>query len=85
MDEAARREMEARVQRIFLERMQFDVPSPQADLFDSGVVDSLSFVELLVHLEEEFGQRIELEELDLDDFRTVAKIARVLSPNGNGP
>lgn len=85
MDEAARRELEARVQRIFLERMQFDVPSPQADLFDSGVVDSLSFVELLVHLEEEFGKRIELEELDLDDFRTVAKIARVLSPNGNGP
>lgn len=84
MDEAARRDMESRVQRIFLERMQFDVPSPQADLFDSGVVDSLSFVELLVHLEEEFGQRIELEALDLDDFRTVAKIARVLSPNGDG-
>lgn len=85
MDEAGRHELEARVQRIFIERMQFDVPSPQADLFDSGVVDSLSFVELLVHLEEEFGKRIELEELDLDDFRTVAKIARVLSPNGDGP
>ena len=85
MDEAARRQLETRVQRIFLERMQFDVPSVEEDLFDSGVVDSLSFVELLVHLEEEFGKRIEIEKLDLDDFRTVAKIARVLSPNGNGP
>lgn len=85
MDETVRRQVEARVQRIFLERMQFDVPSPEEDLFEAGVVDSLSFVELMVHLEEEFGKRIELEELDLDDFRTVARIARVLSPNGDGP
>lgn len=85
MDEGVQSRLETRVQRIFLEQMQFDVPSVEEDLFDSGVVDSLSFVELLVHLEEEFGRRIDIEELDLDDFRTVAKIARVLSPNGNGP
>ncbi|MFP3942047.1 MAG: phosphopantetheine-binding protein [Thermoanaerobaculia bacterium] len=85
MDEVALHRLEMRVQRIFLERMQFDVHSVEEDLFDSGVVDSLSFVELLVHLEEEFGTRIEIEELDLDDFRTISKIARVLSPNGNRP
>lgn len=85
MDEVARHRLEMRVQRILLERMQFEVHSVEEDLFDSGVVDSLSFVELLVHLEEEFGKRIELEDLDLDDFRTVARIARVLSPNGDGP
>lgn len=85
MDEAARRRVESRVQRIFLERMQFDVPSPEEDLFESGVVDSLSFVELLMHIEEEFGKRVELEELDVDDFRTVQKIAGVLSRNGDGP
>jgi len=78
-------EAEARVQRIFRERMALDVPSADADLFESGLVDSLTFVELLVHLEEEFGRRISLDELELEDLRSVGRIAHLMSRNGSGP
>lgn len=78
-------EAQARVQAIFRDRMEVDVPSADTDLFASGLVDSLTFVELLVHLEEEFGRRISLDELELEDLRSIERIARVMSRNGSGP
>ena len=78
-------EAQARVQAIFRDRMEVEVPSADTDLFESGLVDSLTFVELLVHLEEEFGRRISLDELELEDLRSIDRIARVMSRNGSGP
>jgi len=78
-------EAQARVQAIFRDRMEVEVPSSDTDLFESGLVDSLTFVELLVHLEEEFGRRISLDELELEDLRSIDRIARVMSRNGSGP
>lgn len=74
------------VRRILRERMAVEVPAPDTDLFASGLVDSLAFVELLVGIEEELGQRIALDRMELDDLRTVDRIARLLvSRNGDGP
>ncbi len=73
------------VRRILRERMAVEVPAPDTDLFASGLVDSLAFVELLVGIEEELGQRIALDRMELDDLRTVERIARLLvSSNGHG-
>lgn len=75
-----------RIERILRERMAVEVPAPDTDLFDSGLVDSLAFVELLVGIEEELGQRIALAEIELDDLRSTDRIARLLvSRNGAGP
>lgn len=60
---------------IFLERLNVTVPSLDADLLASGVLDSLALVELLVQLEARYGIQISLERLDFDDFRSVATIA----------
>jgi acyl carrier protein len=78
-------EAQARVRAIFRDRMEVEVPSADTDLFESGLVDSLTFVELLVHLEEEFGRRVSLDELELEDLRSIDRIARVMSRNGSGP
>lgn len=64
-----------RVQRLFVETLNTSAPSPDADLIDSGILDSLALVELLFALEREFGVAIPLEELDIDTFRTVSSIA----------
>lgn len=78
-------EAQERVARILRDEMYLDVPAPDVDLFASGALDSLTFVELLVHLEEEFGKPISLEELELEDLQTVEKIALFLSSNGHHP
>jgi acyl carrier protein len=74
-----------RVQRLVEAQVQVEIPSQSTDLFETGTLDSLSLVELLVRLEEEFGTRIRLDELELSDLRSIASIARLLSrSNGHG-
>ena len=67
--------VETAVGRLFAERLDVEVPSPQTDLFESGILDSLRFVELLAALEETFGMRVSVEELEIDDFRSLSRIA----------
>jgi D-alanine--poly(phosphoribitol) ligase subunit 2 len=64
-----------RVQRLFVETLNLQVPSPDTDLIEGGLLDSLALVELLFALEREFAVTIALEELDIDSFRTVNRIA----------
>jgi|SRR5581483_12211101 len=67
-----------RVTAIFREKMHLGDVLPDTDLFESGALDSLGFVGLLVHLEEAFGFQVPLAELELDDFRTVTQIAALV-------
>jgi acyl carrier protein len=69
----------ARVARLFAERLEVEVPTPDTDLFDTGILDSLRFVELLAVLEETFGVRVAVEELEIDDFRNLSRIADFLA------
>jgi acyl carrier protein len=68
-------ELEGRVQRILRERMNVEEPDVTADLFASGALDSLSLVELLLAIGDEFGVEIPIEELELEDFRSIRSIA----------
>lgn len=63
---------------LFAESFHLDVPSPDTDLLDSGILDSLQFVELLYQLERHFGLQLKIEEIDLDDLRSLARIARLV-------
>lgn len=67
--------LQQEITRIFAETLSLEVPSPETDLFDSGLLDSLSFVELLARLETRFGTKVSLEDLEIDRFRSVARIA----------
>jgi len=73
------RDLEARITHLFAERLEVEVPSPDLDLFQAGVVDSLMFVKLLAILEEQFGFRLAVDELEIDDFRSVRHIARFVA------
>jgi len=67
---------------LFAESFHVEVPSSDTDLLETGILDSFQFVELLFELEQRFGFRIKIEEIDLDDLRTLSRIARLVAANG---
>jgi len=70
--------LEDRIANVFVERLHTQVPSPSTDFIESGVIDSLMFVELIAHLEQEFSIKIPLNDLDLNHFRSVAGIGEFI-------
>ena len=64
---------------LFTEKLHIEVPSIDTDLLETGALDSLTFVDLLVQLEQEFGIRLSLEDLEIEDFRPIARIAPFVS------
>jgi acyl carrier protein len=70
--------MQESVTSLFHDELQVEVPSPDVDLFDTGVLDSLKIVELLNCLEARFGTHIGLDDIEFDNFRSIAEIAQFL-------
>ena len=68
-----------RIARLFGEVLHLDVPSVDTDLFESGVLDSLAFIELLVHLEQEFGVTTSADDLEVEHFRSITRIAEFVT------
>lgn len=67
--------LEPRIAALFASKLNVQVPSFHTDLIDTGLVDSLTFVEFLAQLEQEFGIHVSLDDLELDHFRSIARIA----------
>ncbi|HEU4702447.1 MAG TPA: phosphopantetheine-binding protein [Conexibacter sp.] len=59
--------------------LQVEVPSPDTDLVDEGLIDSLALVSLITEIELEFGVRLPLDEFDLARFRSAEQIAAVIA------
>lgn len=72
------REISSRLHAMFRERLHVDVLAADADLLESGFLDSLQFVALLAHVEREFGVCIPLAELELDRVSTLAALAELV-------
>lgn len=76
--ETIRRDVAALVAR------SVDDVGPDVDLIQTGWLDSVSFVELLLKLEQRFGLRVDLAAVELDSFRSVRQISRfVLAQTGD--
>jgi D-alanine--poly(phosphoribitol) ligase subunit 2 len=70
-----------RLGAVFVESFHIEVPSADIDLLESGILDSFQMVELLSELEQRFGFRINIENIELDDLRTLSRIARLVAAN----
>ena len=64
-----------RIAGVFSSALHLDVPAFDTDLFDAGVLDSLAFVELLLQLEREFGVTTSVDDLEVENFRSIDSIA----------
>jgi acyl carrier protein len=60
---------------LFAAHLAIEVPAIEADLIESGLLDSLAVVDLLMQLERSFGFTVVMDDLDIEDFRTVERIA----------
>jgi acyl carrier protein len=52
------------------------------DLIENRLIDSLSFVEFVFAIESASGVSIDVEDIDVDDFRTLASIEKAFFRNG---
>jgi acyl carrier protein len=64
--------------KLMAERMEVDAGSPEDDLLATGVLDSLTLIELLTNLEVRFQIRIRLEELEIENIHSISAIARMV-------
>ncbi|MFI5009067.1 MAG: acyl carrier protein [Solirubrobacterales bacterium] len=78
-------EIPARLKRLFEETLNIPAPAPEEDIIERGILDSLGLVTLLFEIEQEFGLQIPLESLEIDDFRSLAGIARLLTSSVPAP
>jgi methoxymalonate biosynthesis acyl carrier protein len=70
--------IQSRLASLFSEIMHVNVPSPDTDLFDSGILDSQRFVELLLHIEKHFNTQIDIDDFEIENFRCIEKIAALI-------
>lgn len=77
------RDLERQITRLFAEQLHLEVPSVETDLIETGLMDSLAFVEFLAQLEAGFGIQVSLEDLEIDRFRTIARIAAFIGTQHN--
>lgn len=72
-------QIESGIRDILREHASVEVPSTDYDLIESGVMDSLTFVDMLFHIEQRFSVSLDIESLEIDDLRSVQSIGKVVA------
>jgi D-alanine--poly(phosphoribitol) ligase subunit 2 len=67
------------IQAALRDRLSVVVESPDFDLLESGLVDSIGIVELILELEDRFGVSLPMDSLEIDDFRSINRIAGLIA------
>ena len=62
-------DVEQAILAFLRERFGVELPSASANLIETGILDSMMFVDLIVLIEERFGVVAELDDLEIDEFR----------------
>jgi acyl carrier protein len=65
----------AEITELLTTKVNVAVPSPETDLLQAGILDSLGVVELILQLELQYRIPVKLEDLELDNFRSAVTIA----------
>jgi acyl carrier protein len=73
------------VGRLITSTLLVEVGTPEDDLLATGVLDSMTLFNLLATLEERFGIRIVLDELEIDDVRSILSIAHLIEALSQRP
>jgi len=64
------------IRSIFSIQLSIEIPDEDTDLLDTGLIDSLTMVDLLAHLETSYGFAVVMEDLDVEYFRNMKSIAQ---------
>lgn len=66
----------SKARQFICQRISATELDPELDIFDSGYVNSLFAMELVLFVEKEFGVAIENNDLDLDNFKSLNAISQ---------
>ena len=69
------KQLQRQIADIFAGRFDTKLESDDVDLLETGLVDSVKIVDLVLELEQRFGVSLPFEELEIEDFRTVPRLA----------
>ena len=67
------------VEALFRNRLNLDISSPDDDLIDQGLMDSMLLIELIFNLETYYGITIPIQDLDLDRLRSVRSVTALIN------
>jgi D-alanine--poly(phosphoribitol) ligase subunit 2 len=73
-----------RIVALIRDVLQVEVPAPDTDLIDAGLIDSLALITLITEIEHDFGIVLPLDDFDVDRFRSAEQIASFVAANGGG-
>jgi methoxymalonate biosynthesis acyl carrier protein len=76
--------IQTRLSVLFSQVMNVSVPSADTDLFETGILDSQRFVELLLHIEQIFKTHIDIQDFEIENFRCIEKIATLVLQHIDG-
>jgi acyl carrier protein len=74
-----RGEIQSTITDIVTNFLMLEVPSPDADLIAAGQLDSLSLIELMVQLEQRLGVSVSLDDVEVEDLRSVTSLAALVA------
>lgn len=69
----------------FLSRLTGSGIGPNDDYFALGLVDSLRSLEIVTYVENAFAVTVEVEDLELDNFRSATAILRFVQAKRSDP
>jgi D-alanine--poly(phosphoribitol) ligase subunit 2 len=61
------------------------VDSPDVDLLETGLIDSIGLVELILQLEDRFGVSLPMDALEIADFRSINTITDLITRLSTAP
>jgi acyl carrier protein len=67
-----------RVAAVFASVIGMPAPAAGVDLLETAMLDSLALIELIHALEVEFTTELPLEEMEIEHFRTLDTIAKLV-------
>lgn len=67
------------ISEFFVQELSLEAPAVDEDLIDTGILDSLIFVQLVFFIENEYGLEVSVEELEIDNFRTIEQIGKFIN------
>jgi D-alanine--poly(phosphoribitol) ligase subunit 2 len=73
------------IRSVLRDHLHVVIDSPDTDLLESGSVDSIGLVELILQLEERFELSLPMDALEIDDFQTIHAIADLITRLSNVP
>ena len=75
-------DLTAQISDLIRDVLAVEVPAPDTDLIDAGLIDSLALITLITEIEHDFGMALPLDDFDVERFRSAEQIAAFVAANG---